>query len=160
MMGSGKTAVAKELAKKLEWAFLDTDHIIETELHKTISSIFQREGEPFFRKKETQLLKKLAEENRTHTILATGGGIVLQEENRECLRGLGHVIYLSASPETLFEHIEQMKDRPLLPNGPEERRKKLALLVSAREPLYRETAHRTVTVDHKSIEEITREILK
>jgi len=135
-MGAGKTTVGRLLAKRLRRRFLDCDHEIEVRTGVRIPVIFEIEGEAGFRKRESQVLTELASEQ--NLVLATGGGAVLAEANRRCLRETGCVVYLCAPPETLYERTRRDRNRPLL--QVEDPLSKLQELYSVRDPLYREVA--------------------
>ena len=94
-MGSGKTSIGQRLAKLLDLEFLDNDHELEKQTGASVGLIFDLEGEEGFRKRETAMLKKLVA--RQNILLATGGGTVVREENRELLRNSGVVVYLRTS---------------------------------------------------------------
>lgn len=143
-MGAGKTTVGRQLAKRLQRQFLDSDHEIEARTGVRIPVIFEIEGESGFRARESQVLTELAAQS--DLVLATGGGAVLAVENRQCLRDTGIVIYLHAPPEVLYERTRHDRNRPLLQvDSPQE---KLNQLYEQRDPIYRETAH--IVVDSKS----------
>ena len=144
LMGAGKTTVGRQLAKRLHRRFLDSDHEIEVRTGVRIPTIFEIEGEEGFRRRETQVLRELSGE--IELILATGGGAVLAEENRACLKETGTVIYLHAPPEVLYERTRHDRNRPLL--QVEDPLRKLKQLYEQRDPLYRNTAH--LVVDSKS----------
>ncbi|MBU1236928.1 MAG: shikimate kinase [Gammaproteobacteria bacterium] len=136
-MGTGKTTVGRQLAKRLQRRFLDSDHEIEARTGVRIPVIFEIEGEEGFRKRESQVLAKLT--GMSDLVLATGGGAVLAEENRRCMRDSGVVIYLHSPPEVLYERTRYDRNRPLLqvadPLGA------LRNLYELRDPLYRAVAH-------------------
>lgn len=136
LMGAGKTTVGRQLAKRLHRRFVDSDHEIEERTGVRVPVIFEIEGEAGFRKRETQVLAQLAREQGL--VLATGGGIVLAEENRRCLRNSGIVIYLSAPPAVLYERTRHDRNRPLL--QVDDPLAKLQALYEQRDPLYREIA--------------------
>lgn len=136
-MGAGKTTVGRQLAKRLNRRFLDTDHEIEARTGVRIPTIFEIEGEAGFRRRETLVLRELSQDN--NLVLATGGGAVLAPENRICLRETGTVIYLHAPPEVLFERTRHDRNRPLLHVS--DPMLKLKQLYEQRDPLYRNTAH-------------------
>ena len=94
-MGSGKTTIGQRVAKRLEMEFLDCDQNLEKQTGASINLIFDVEGESGFRKRESKLLKVLS--SRQNVLVATGGGIVLKEENRELLKQTGLVVYLQTS---------------------------------------------------------------
>lgn len=140
LMGAGKTTVGRQLAKRLHRRFLDSDHEIEARTGVRIPVIFEIEGEAGFRKREAQVLAELA--RTTGLVLATGGGAILAPDNRRCLRESGLVVYLSATPEVLFERTRHDKNRPLL--RVDDPLAKLRELYVQRDPLYREAAHLVV----------------
>ena len=110
-MGAGKTTVGMELAKKLNYKLIDTDHSIENDQSREIKDIFSEDGELFFRNLETLKLKELI--NVENAIISTGGGIILKNENRSILNNL-FTIYLKADFENIFNRIKQDTSRPLL----------------------------------------------
>lgn len=110
-MGAGKTTVGMELAKKLNYKLIDTDHSIENDQSREIKDIFSQDGESFFRNLETLKLKELT--NVENAIISTGGGIILKDENRSILNNL-FTIYLKADFENIFNRIKQDTSRPLL----------------------------------------------
>lgn len=136
LMGAGKTTVGRLLAKRLHRQFLDCDHEIEARTGVRIPVIFEIEGEAGFRKRESQALTELATEK--NLVLATGGGAVLAEANRRCLRSTGVVVYLCAPPEVLYQRTRRDRNRPLL--QVDDPLAKLRELYAVRDPLYREVA--------------------
>ena len=110
-MGAGKTTVGMELAKKLNYKLIDTDHSIENDQSREIKDIFSEDGELFFRNLETLKLKELI--NVENAIISTVGGIILKDENRSILNNL-FTIYLKADFENIFNRIKQDTSRPLL----------------------------------------------
>ena len=130
-MGSGKTSVGRILAQKMGVGFSDTDSLIEKETGLTIPEIFEKFGEAFFRKKETEVLRKLA--HHENQIIATGGGIILKKENRDILKN-GIWVYISSSPAHLEKNLQTSTNRPLLRG--ETQRQKIESLFSVRQPLY------------------------
>ena len=98
-MGAGKTTVGKTLAKKLGWTFYDSDHEIEARTGVSIPTIFEIEGEDGFRRREVQVIADLVQQERI--VMATGGGVVLNPENRCNLKSNGWVVYLNAPPTLL-----------------------------------------------------------
>ena len=111
-MGSGKTSVGKRLANELNLDFIDSDHEIERRTGTTIPIIFDIEGEAGFRKREAAVIDELTARN--NIVLATGGGAVLNSENRDRLKARGTVVYLSATAEELYERTARDRNRPLL----------------------------------------------
>ena len=110
-MGAGKTTVGMELAKKLNYKLIDTDHSIENDQSREIKDIFSEDGELCFRNLATLKLKELI--NVENAIISTGGGIILKDENRSILNNL-FTIYLKADFENIFNRIKQDTSRPLL----------------------------------------------
>ena len=146
MMGAGKTTIGKFLANFLNKTFFDSDREIQKRTGVTIPLIFEIEGEPGFRKRETEMLLELVKTK--NIVLATGGGAVLSAENREILMRNGTVIYLRATVDDLWRRTRQDKNRPLL-QTPDPRRK-LTELYAQRDPLYKETAHIVVESGRRS----------
>jgi len=135
-MGAGKTTIGKLLAKHLGKDFYDTDHEIEKRTGVKIPVIFELEGEAGFRKRETAVIQDLTKLN--NIIMATGGGAVIAEENRQLLQANGTVIYLRANVNELWHRTRNDKHRPLLQNV--DIRAKLEQLYAERNPLYTQTA--------------------
>ena len=146
MMGAGKTTIGKFLANFLNKTFFDSDREIQKRTGVAIPLIFEIEGEPGFRKRETEMLLELVKTK--NIVLATGGGAVLSAENREILMRNGTVIYLRATVDDLWRRTRQDKNRPLL-QTPDPRRK-LTELYAQRDPLYKETAHIVVESGRRS----------
>jgi shikimate kinase len=138
-MGAGKTTVGRQLAKLLHFTFFDLDAEIEARSGADIPWIFDVEGEAGFRKRESAMLIELA--SKKNAVIATGGGIVLDPENRALMSGSGLVIYLAVPLETLYERTMRDTKRPLLQVA--DRRAVIDKLVAEREPLYREVAEFT-----------------
>ena len=155
MMGSGKSTIAKELSKKTGLELLETDEIFELKYKTKIKDFFKNYGENKFRKLETELLKEISQ--KENFILSTGGGIILQEENRKILFNTDiKTIYLKANFETIFERIKNSKERPLL--LVENPKKEIQKILKSRECFYK-IANKTIITDNKTIEEITKEII-
>lgn len=140
LMGAGKTTVGRQLAKRLGRTFYDSDHEIEVRTGVRIPTIFEIEGEEGFRRREVQTIAELTLERGV--VLATGGGVVLNAENRVRLHDTGWVVYLNVVPELLFERTRHDRNRPLLHVG--DPLAKLKELYAVRDPLYREVAHLVV----------------
>ena len=136
LMGAGKTSVGKLLAKRLDKQFYDSDYEIERRTGVSISVIFEIEGEQGFRKREAAILKDLTALH--NIVLATGGGVVLNGENRTALVENGTVVYLRASVNELWRRTKRDKQRPLLQT--EDRLAKLSELFAQRDPLYKKVA--------------------
>ena len=145
--GAGKSAVGRRLGQRLQLPFIDTDHVVEQRVGCSIRDYFEREGETRFRDVEQQVIADLSA--NPSGVVATGGGSVLRECNRAQLRDHFHVIYLRSTPEDLFRRLRHDVKRPLLqvadPLG------RLRELHSARDPLYRETAHDVVETGRPSV---------
>ncbi|MDE1130403.1 MAG: shikimate kinase [Ascidiaceihabitans sp.] len=112
MMGAGKTAVGRALAQRLGVAFLDSDAEIEVAANRTVPEIFERDGEAFFRGKETQIIERLLIDKRC--ILSTGGGAFLSEQNRKNISAQGISVWLNADLELLWNRVRSKDTRPLL----------------------------------------------
>jgi len=136
-MGVGKTSVGRQLAGLLHRPFVDVDAEIESRCGADIQWIFDMEGEAGFRKRETKVLGDIVT-NSVSSVIATGGGVVMTEENRKILQSSGQVIYLSVSKEQLYERMRGDKSRPLL--QVENREQVIDDLIELRDPLYREVA--------------------
>lgn len=136
-MGAGKTSVGRQLAGLLHRPFVDVDAEIESRCGADIQWIFDMEGEAGFRKRETKVLGDIVT-NSVSSVIATGGGVVMTEENRKILQSSGQVIYLSVSKEQLYERMRRDKSRPLL--QVENREQVIDDLIELRDPLYREVA--------------------
>jgi shikimate kinase len=155
-MGSGKTAVGRQLARLLDRPFLDSDHEIELRTGADIPLIFEREGEPGFRHREREIIAELTA--RSGVVLATGGGAILDAESRRALASRGWVVYLETSVAQQAERAGRTRHRPLLAGRvPEER---LAELMQAREPLYREIADMVTSTDRRRVNAVAEMILQ
>ena len=154
-MGAGKTTIGKLLAKALKLGFADSDHEIEQRTGADIPWIFDVEGEAGFREREVQVIEEMT--LLDHTVLATGGGVVMREENRRVLAERGLVVYLHATLEEQLRRTRGDKRRPLLARGDPEQ--VLRELVGIRDPLYREVADIVVDTDRSNPRIIARRIL-
>lgn len=139
-MGAGKTTVGRQLARRLNWQFIDTDLEIEARTGVKIPVIFEIEGEAGFRRRESQLIAELA--GRSAYVLATGGGAVLDASNRANMARGGVVVYLAVAPEILWERVKADKGRPLLQVA--DPRLRVFELHAVRDPIYREVADLTI----------------
>lgn len=157
-MGSGKTTVGQQLAGKLGYSFADTDEILVQEAGKSINEIFAQEGEEGFRDRETALLRRLTASKKGGFVYATGGGMILREENRRLLQQLGCVVWLQIKPETVLERLAGNTDRPLLQG--DDRAQKVQTMVEKRRGAYEDAAMLCVQVDEKSPAEIAEYIIK
>jgi shikimate kinase len=140
LMGAGKTTIGRQLARRLNRNFYDSDHEIVDRTGVPIPTIFEIEGEAGFRKREQQTIAELS---KMHDIvMATGGGVVLDPENRNRLRETGWVVYLNVPPLMLFQRTRNDRNRPLL--QVEDPLARLESLHAERDPLYREAANLVV----------------
>lgn len=146
-MGSGKTAVGRHVARLLDRPFLDSDHEIEQRTGADIALIFEREGEAGFRKREREAIASLTMQEGI--VLATGGGAVLDAQNRRHLAERGWVVYLETSVTQQVERAGRTRHRPMLSGVDPQLR--LEELMKIREPLYRETAHYTASTTRKRV---------
>lgn len=147
MMGSGKTTMGRALARHLGKDFVDSDQEIQKRTGVSIPYIFDIEGESGFRERESRMLAELVQHD--NIVLATGGGAVLDEQNRELLRNAGIVIYLKASVNDLWHRTHHDKNRPLLqtkdPYG------RLTELHQVRDPIYQQVADIVVQSGKQSV---------
>lgn len=142
-MGSGKSSVGRVLSSLTGFALVDTDTLVAREAGLSIPEIFRQLGEARFRELETAALRQLT--GRIGLIVATGGGVVLSEENRRLLPQIGSVVWLDASPSHLHQRVKHTK-RPLLQT--DDPRRTLEELYRAREPIYREVASVRIDSSH------------
>lgn len=154
-MGSGKTTVGRQLAKRTRMEFVDSDHMIEDRCGVSISTIFDIEGEEGFRKRETKMLTELCQ--LSGIVLATGGGAITSEENRILLRKSGYVVYLKTSVDTQLARTQKNQNRPLLENVDPEQ--KLTELMDERGELYEQEADLIVTSGQRIVSKVVDEIL-
>jgi shikimate kinase len=155
MMGSGKSTVGKLLAKKLETPFLDLDHYIEVKNNKSINDIFKEKGENYFRQLETNALSEI---KGSEIVVACGGGIILNHENRKKISSNGKVIFLKASISSLIKRLLSNKDRPLLNDKNIEN--ELIKIWNERKNYYNETAEITINTDGYTPESISSLIIE
>jgi shikimate kinase len=154
-MGAGKTTIGKLLSETLNFNFIDTDELIAQEAKMTITEIFETKGENYFRTLETNLLKKLALDKLTNTIISIGGGAFCKEENIAVLNALSLTVYLKVTYETLLKRFsqEEIAKRPLLKEF-----EKVQNLLLLRENFYQQ-ANLVVNTDKISKDEIKEEII-
>lgn len=162
--GTGKTSIAELLAHRLDRPMIDSDVVIEQQYGKNISTIFAEHGESEFRRCEAETISSILSSSSLpdHPIvLSTGGGAILRAETRHCLRSSGHVIWLTARPETIFSRLESDSRsaslRPSLTALPAY--EEILSLLQARDAFYRETAHQIVSTDSATPSELANEIL-
>ena len=156
-MGSGKTSVGERLALKLSYEFKDTDRFIEQTVGDTISNIFKQKGEEYFRTLETNVLQEL-KNTMHHTVLSTGGGLPVKELNAKILKESGYVIYLRTSKEITIKRLKGDKTRPLL--SEDDLESKVERLLKLRDPIYERIAHKIITTDDKSFDDIVNLIME
>ena len=145
--GSGKTTVGRQLARRLQLPFVDSDHEIEVRIGCSIREFFEREGEARFRDIEAEVLDTLTQ--APAKVLSTGGGAVLREANRQHLHERGRVVYLKSTPEELYRRLKHDTNRPLLQVA--DPLQKLRNLFAERDPLYREVAHFVLETGRPSV---------
>ncbi|MGD0896270.1 MAG: shikimate kinase [Thermoguttaceae bacterium] len=156
---TGKTTLARLLAQRLGWSWIDADVEIERRAGRSIARIFTEGGEPAFRAIEAQVIADLCRQDKL--VLAAGGGAPLRAENRQAMRRSGRVVWLTALPETILARMSADATtagrRPnLTGEGPLD---EIIQLLTRREPIYRELAHHVVDTEGKSPEQLTEEIL-
>ena len=154
LMAVGKTTIGRLLAQSLGKRFFDSDQEIESRAGADTSWIFEREGEAGFRDREEQVIEELT--RRDDIVLATGGGAVLRESNRQVLSGRGVVIHLDSPVDRLVERTSKDRKRPLLQNG--DPRETLTRLLRDRGPLYEEVRHYRFVTDRQSPRALARTI--
>jgi shikimate kinase len=155
MPGGGKSTVGRHLARRLGVAFSDTDVEIEHQVGESVRLVFERYGESYFRDLESSMLDALLD--RKAGVIATGGGIVLREGNRDRLRQRTICVYLRSSPEELFRRLRHDTKRPLLQVA--DPLSKLRQLFAERDPLYREAAHFVIETGRPSVPTLVNMIL-
>ena len=154
LMGAGKSTIGKQLARRLKLEFFDSDRYLEEKTGVSIATIFSIEGEEGFRDREEEVIEDLTV--KRGIILATGGGSVLREANRQRLMQNGIVIYLKASPEQLYERIKHDTSRPLMQT--DHPLQTLRTLLKAREPFYCEVADLIITSGRQRLSWVLRDI--
>jgi shikimate kinase len=155
-MGAGKSAVGRQLARMLHLNFMDSDDEIESRTGVDISFIFEKEGEEGFRKREAKVIDDLSKIEGI--VLATGGGAVVDPQNRSHLGARGFVVYLYTTVEQQLSRTQKGRDRPLLENG--DRKQILEELMAERETLYRDIADLIVETDGRKVKAVANEVLE
>ena len=156
MMGSGKSAIAKKLAQKLDFSLFECDEIFENKFKMTIGQYFKNFGEESFRKEEENILKDLIK--KENIVISSGGGIVLNKNNRDLIFSDDVLsIYLKSTPNTIFERTKNNKKRPLL--NVENPKNEIKKILDKRENLYNK-ANLTIQNENKTINEVIEEIIK
>lgn len=153
-MGAGKSTVGRQLAEALSYTFKDSDHEIQRRTGVDIPTIFEFEGEEGFRNRERQVIADLVAGERI--VLATGGGAVLDAENRQNLSARGLVIYLHCSPEQQYSRTARDRNRPLIQT--EDPLGRLRELMEVRDPLYRQVSDLVVSTEKRGTSSVVKEI--
>ncbi|MES2361969.1 MAG: shikimate kinase [Pseudomonadota bacterium] len=153
--GSGKSTIGRQLARRLDVKFIDSDQVIEQRIGCSIREFFEREGESAFRDLEESVMDELTLEGAC--VLSTGGGTILRQANRDHLRQRTQTIYLHSAPEDVFRRLRNDQNRPLLQvSDPLARLKEL---YGVRDPLYRETSHFVIETGRPSVSTLVNMIL-
>jgi len=152
-MGAGKSVVGKKLAAKLNKDFVESDDMIEAREKMPIRDIFEKKGEPYFRRVEKEVIKEAS--SRKNVVISAGGGAIVDEENFNNLKNSGTLICLKASPDTILKRTKDLKTRPLL-NVPDPK-KRIEELLKKREPYYNK-ANFIIDTDNLSIEQVVLKI--
>lgn len=155
LMGAGKTTVGRQLAHRLGKQFYDSDQEIEDRTGVRVSVIFDIEGEAGFRAREAETIERLTQKD--NVVLATGGGAILNPDNRACLAQRGFVIYLHAQPRDLWQRTRHDQSRPLLRT--EDPLATLKAFYEARDPLYRSVAHLVIDTGKQSVSALMRQLI-
>lgn len=156
-MGSGKTAVGRRLARNLGLRFVDSDREIETRSGVSVDFIFDKEGEDGFRRREREMLAELT--LLSGVVLATGGGTIMDADNRRCLASNGTVVYLQTSVQQQCARVGDAGNRPMIRED-DELESRLTELMQLREPLYREIADLTVITDKRHVATVAKDITR
>lgn len=154
-MGAGKSTVARAMKKHYGMRLIEMDEQIEKQEKMSVPKIFEVHGEPYFRKLETDLLEGLS--SQENTVVSCGGGVPVRACNVEAMRKSGKVIYLSTSPQQIYERVKTSHNRPLLEGNMNV--EYISDLLSQRLPKYLEAADAVVSTDGKSVEDICKEII-
>ena len=156
MMGAGKTAVGTALARQLGVAFKDSDEEIVRAADRTIAEIFERDGEPFFRARETEVIGRLL--RGTPCVLSTGGGAFLAEANRSLIHDVGVSVWLKADLELLWQRVRHKTTRPLLRTA--NPRETLRELYEKRQPFYAQADITVESAAERSVEEMAERVAR
>ena len=159
-MGTGKSLVGQRVAELLGWEYVDTDMEIESKVSKPVPAIFAEDGEPAFRAVEKQALREVCFQE--HKVISTGGGAILDPDNRELMLNRGIVVCLDALPETIYKRLMDdndvpVEDRPLLAGS--NPLKQIRELKTLRHDFYA-VAHRTIDTDELTIEQVAQQVVK
>ena len=153
--GSGKSTIGRQLARRLDVRFFDSDFVIERRTGCSIRNFFEREGEQAFRDLEQEVIDELTLNNGC--VLSTGGGAILRQANRDKLNQRCQVVYLHSAPEEVFRRIRHDQNRPLLQVADPQAR--LKELYELRDPLYREAAHFVVETGRPTVSTVVNMIV-
>ncbi len=153
-MGAGKTTIGKRLAKRLRRNFVDSDQELESRTGASVALIFDVEGESGFRAREKRLIDELTQLD--NIVLATGGGAVLDADNRAALSSRGFVVYLNASVEDLIARTQRDSSRPLL--NTDDPAARMRELLEHRDPIYQGVADLVIDTGKLNLAEVVREI--
>ena len=148
-MGTDKTTVGRKVAKSLGFRFVDTDQMIVKRAGKPIPVIFEEDGEEAFRKIETEVLRECSE--KSGQVISTGGGIVTIPQNREILLTAGYVVWLRATPESIYNRVKSNSNRPLLRT--KDPLATITDLLNERSEFYKQCHNLTITTDGLTLEE-------
>jgi shikimate kinase len=153
-MGSGKTAVGQQLAQQLNLDYLDCDQLIEQTAKMSISDIFAKKGEPYFRDLETEVIETL--QDYDGFVLSTGGGMVMRPENVAGLKQIGRLVLLWAEPAVIYQRIKRETHRPLLKVA--DPKAEISRILAERAPAYKKVADHIVDTTNLNITETVEEI--
>lgn len=142
-MGTGKTVVGKEVARRLGMKFVDMDDVIEEKEGCSISEIFAQKGEQHFRRVESKVARSLSQQEGL--VIATGGGVVLNQGNLDALQSSGTAVCLTASPEVIYNRVKHETHRPLLMD--DDPLSRIRSLLDYRDPFYAKVKHKVDTSD-------------
>ncbi|MFC1510839.1 shikimate kinase [Candidatus Margulisiibacteriota bacterium] len=153
-MGSGKSAVGHRLAQELGLDYLDTDELIVSTEKMSINDVFAKKGEQYFRDLETRVVKTL--QDYDNFVIATGGGMVLRQENVKMLKEIGPLVLLWAEPPVIFERVKNDKQRPLLKVA--DPLAEIKKILDVRRPIYEQAADFKVETGSLSVAEVTERV--
>ena len=153
-MGTGKTSVGRLVAEQLHFDYLDTDEVIQSATGRSITEIFETDGEPAFRALEEKVVKELA--GRKNTVIATGGGLPVNPDNLASLKRHSLIVCLWSSPEKIWERVRHQGHRPLLHD--KNPQAKIRELLAARERFYKQ-ADVLLNTDLRSLREVAQQVV-
>ncbi len=152
-MGAGKSRIGRMMAEKFQLPFYDSDYLIEAECGKSVRLIFKEDGEAYFRRLESQVIRNLAQKTEP-AVIALGGGALMHHDSLRLVKKSGVLVYLKSSPDHIYERIKHPGERPLLSqsdNSPEAILDKMRVLLEKREPVYTQ-AHIIIDRDPINLE--------